>query len=235
MNNKGFAITTILYGIMILFCLLLVSLLGILSSYRKTQEVLIENNNGARSIVSSSILPREYQLLNYIQTNGTQSIDTGISSSNNIVAIFDVEYTETSTNTQVLLSTGSSGDQWIGQHDSKYGIGTGSDYKLNISSSIRKKLEITFDSSKTALQIEDASISRDSNHNTGNNYYIFSLPNGQAFSKVKLYSAKIYDNNNNLLRNFYPCYQISDNVVGLYDIVTKTFYTDKNGNSFNRG
>lgn len=52
MNNKGFAITTILYGIMVLFCLLLVSLLGILSSYRKTQELLINEKNGARDILN---------------------------------------------------------------------------------------------------------------------------------------------------------------------------------------
>lgn len=56
MNNKGFAITTILYGIMVLFCLLLVSLLGILSSYRKTQELLIEENNGARTIAKKEII-----------------------------------------------------------------------------------------------------------------------------------------------------------------------------------
>ena len=55
MNNKGFAITTILYGIMILFCLLLVSLLSILSSYRKTQELLIEENNGARAIIGGTV------------------------------------------------------------------------------------------------------------------------------------------------------------------------------------
>lgn len=52
MNNKGFAITTILYGVMVLFCLLLVSLLGILSSYRKTQERLVEANNGARDVIN---------------------------------------------------------------------------------------------------------------------------------------------------------------------------------------
>lgn len=51
MNNKGFAITTILYGIMVLFCILLVSMLGILSSYRKTQELLTESTNGSRDIV----------------------------------------------------------------------------------------------------------------------------------------------------------------------------------------
>lgn len=52
MNNKGFAITTILYGIMVLFCVLLVSLLGILSSYKKTQAILTEKKNGTRDIIS---------------------------------------------------------------------------------------------------------------------------------------------------------------------------------------
>lgn len=52
MNNKGFAITTILYGTLILFSLLLVSMLGILSTYRENLEKLVENTNGARDIVT---------------------------------------------------------------------------------------------------------------------------------------------------------------------------------------
>lgn len=51
MNNKGFAITTILYGLLILFLLLMVSMLGILSSYKDRLEMLIENTNGAREIL----------------------------------------------------------------------------------------------------------------------------------------------------------------------------------------
>ena len=52
LNNKGFAITTILYGTLILFILLFISLLGILSQYKKNLERLIESNNGARDIVT---------------------------------------------------------------------------------------------------------------------------------------------------------------------------------------
>lgn len=52
MNNKGFAITTILYGTLILFSLLLVSMLGILSTYRGNLEKLIDNDNAARYIVT---------------------------------------------------------------------------------------------------------------------------------------------------------------------------------------
>ena len=52
MNNKGFAITTILYGTLILFILLFFSLLGILSQYKSNLEKLVESTNGARGIVT---------------------------------------------------------------------------------------------------------------------------------------------------------------------------------------
>ncbi len=52
MNNKGFAITTIIFGTMVLFCLLLVSLLGILSTYKNNLEKLIDSDHGTRDIVT---------------------------------------------------------------------------------------------------------------------------------------------------------------------------------------
>ena len=56
MNNKGFAITTILYGLLIVFLMLLVSMLGILSTYKERVEMLIENANGARDIINSACI-----------------------------------------------------------------------------------------------------------------------------------------------------------------------------------
>ena len=53
MNNKGFAITTILYGMLLLFLMLIISLLGILSTYRSRLEKLQEGANGAREIIYS--------------------------------------------------------------------------------------------------------------------------------------------------------------------------------------
>ena len=52
MNNKGFAITTILYEMLILFLLLIVAMLGILSTYKDRLGMLIDNNNGARDIIN---------------------------------------------------------------------------------------------------------------------------------------------------------------------------------------
>lgn len=52
MNNKGFAITTILFGTMILFILLFISLLGILSTYKNNLQKIIDSGNGAREKVT---------------------------------------------------------------------------------------------------------------------------------------------------------------------------------------
>ena len=51
MNNRGFAITTVLYGLLILFLLIVVSTLRILSSQREMFDMLIDETSGARDIV----------------------------------------------------------------------------------------------------------------------------------------------------------------------------------------
>lgn len=56
MNNKGFAITTILYGTLILFLMLLLSMLSILSVYKDRLDILIESNNGARDIINNVVV-----------------------------------------------------------------------------------------------------------------------------------------------------------------------------------
>ena len=57
LNNKGFAITTILFGTMLLFMLLLAALLSILSVYRKNMELLTDDVNGIRSKIEMKAKP----------------------------------------------------------------------------------------------------------------------------------------------------------------------------------
>lgn len=46
------------------------------------------------------------------------------------------------------------------------------------------------------------------------------------FWYYKLFYLKIWDSNNNLVRDFVPCYRKSDSVIWLYDLVNNTFYTN---------
>lgn len=49
-------------------------------------------------------------------------------------------------------------------------------------------------------------------------YTRFSPPEGFRF-----YYCKMYDKNENLIRDLVPCYRKSDNVVGLYDVIDRIF------------
>lgn len=70
MNNKGFAITTILYGLLILFCLLLVSILGILTTYRGNLEKLIDNTAGSRDTITMRPI-RNYNTLQDVKNDAS--------------------------------------------------------------------------------------------------------------------------------------------------------------------
>ena len=55
LGNKGFAITTIIFGLVVLFLFLLLSMLGILALNKGNLEKLIENGNGARNIATMKV------------------------------------------------------------------------------------------------------------------------------------------------------------------------------------
>lgn len=90
LNNKGFAITTILYGTLILFLLLIVSSLGILSTYKLRMDKLINANNGARSIINGeyTVTNGEYTVTIRYKTNGgtiTKNTDVWSSDSEGLI------------------------------------------------------------------------------------------------------------------------------------------------------
>lgn len=70
-----------------------------------------------------------------------------------------------------------------------------------------------------------------------NNYscYVFAVHNGWGGTvnacKLKYYSFKMWQDDT-LVRDFIPCRHISDNTVGLYDLVEGKFYTSPNGTAF---
>lgn len=66
--------------------------------------------------------------------------------------------------------------------------------------------------------------------------HIFLLPNSPIIQNIyqRLYYCIIYKQEK-LLRNFIPCYKISNNQVGLYDLENNVFYTDENGGNFGKG
>lgn len=50
-----------------------------------------------------------------------------------------------------------------------------------------------------------------------------------------LYEGKIWDDNNNLIAHYIPCYRLTDNEIGLYDLVTGTFLSNAGSSTFLKG
>lgn len=52
--------------------------------------------------------------------------------------------------------------------------------------------------------------------------------------EYELYQCSVWQSGNQI-RDMYPCYRKSDNVIGMYDIVGKTFYTNAGSGTFYKG
>ncbi len=79
MNKKGFAITSILYGLLIMVLIIIMGTLSILSKEKAMMEELIDGTNGAREIVKTSIgkgeeFTNESEVLNNISREDARAI-----------------------------------------------------------------------------------------------------------------------------------------------------------------
>lgn len=183
-------------------------------------------------------LPSEYQEVEYLESSGTQYIDSGFKPNNNTNADLTFSLSSHSGSTVALFGCLSSGDNrfaFLVSSQQKlvwhYGATDTSHLSLiNLNTKYIVKnvgLDLYLDNS-----LEYTSVSR--NFTTTENAYLFGRNSEGSLSNqsfVKLYSCKIYDNGT-LIRNFIPCYRKSDNVAGLYDLVNNVFYTNAGTGTF---
>jgi len=70
--------------------------------------------------------------------------------------------------------------------------------------------------------------------NCNYNCYLFVMNNSgslhDGYAKGRISSFKVYNENNELIQYFVPARRKSDNIAGLYNVITNTFITGRNGN-----
>lgn len=184
-------------------------------------------------------LPNGYKRVAYIESAGTQYIDTGYKANNNTRVVIDIQMTDTSVNNQWLYGardaakTNSFGFYW---YNSAFGanFGTGQN-AIPVPSAATERLFI--DHNKNAISFNGAYSTFTSATFSGSyNLTIFAVnTTGTTNNNVraKLFSCQIYDNGT-IKRDFIPCKNASG-VVGLYDTVNNVFYTDAAGGTFTAG
>lgn len=186
------------------------------------------------------LLPDGYTQLEYIESTGTQYIDTGFKPNQNTVAEVVA---------QLKLGTGTS---FIFSARDGSAASYGSPFGILFNSSVFRS---DFGSSKTtfsSIPPYDKYLFRQSNKNcmvgsysvTNNqnyfqcnyNLFIFGSPDGgepNYFASGILYSAVVFDNGDKI-RDFVPCKSPSQQ-IGLYDLVNNAFYSNNGTGSFISG
>ena len=190
-------------------------------------------------------LPNEYQQVEFIESTGTQYINAGVLINENSKVLLDISFNSTTSGDYV---NGISGNFTNGRF--AVGNGYGNDNvgfyfgianeNLWVGTKDTNRHKFLIDMPNLTYGIDNNFYSKSSyTYPTFENNYFYLFARNQRnsignYCLQKLYSCQFYENNN-LIRNFIPCYRKSDNVIGLFDTVNQVFYTNAGTGTFSKG
>lgn len=182
-------------------------------------------------------LPSGYKRLEYIQSSGTQYIDTGFVPDANTRVIADFQLISPGTDNRCVFGTaGQFSFRWYGASSKFRSVGqVAVDFAAGISGAARYTVDKT--ATKTTLSTGQSVTTVAANSITLS-LYLFAQHavttagvNSQA--SMKIWSLQIYSGAT-LVRDFVPC-QNASGVVGLWDDVNNVFYSNIGSGTFTAG
>jgi len=202
-------------------------------------------------VANAMALPAGYTQLEYLKSSGTQYIDTGIIASSTNYE-YDITFIPQSSSSAVI---GNQFEDFLIYYN---GVGTLSLYSPGIPSDYIYGNYISFDNvlidnvysvhlqyNGNRVVVSENNVQKISydvgsispvhtvllfanHHDAEHEYSVLDL------GSVAIMSVKMY-NNNTLVRDFVPARRDSDGVLGMYDTVTKTFFTNAGTGTFIAG
>lgn len=195
------------------------------------------------------LLPIEYQEVEYIESTGTQYINTGYSPSKDDAKIeYYTKFRKTSTSLADNCVGGSSNNDIVQiklpNLCNNY-VEVNSYYKQNYFTRYDNNTDYEYwiigDSLNVMYKLNDYKMTYTSNQSLStllnSNIYLFALNRNNIakwFFVGRIYRATFKDEGI-LVRDFIPCYRKSDNEVGMYDLIENKFYTNKGTGTFEKG
>lgn len=191
-------------------------------------------------------LPKEYQEVEYIESTGTQWIDTGVAAKDGITAEFDVFHLFNSDNLCGYYDIPYDFRFYFSSH---YGRSIAFDktfiYATQSASDVLKRIRIKSTNgngyqylrvgNKETVSYLTSTISPYIGHILP--LFCIKRSNGTIANLVnaRLFSASFYDKDSEILSDLVPCYRKSDGEVGMYDIVNNVFHTNQGTGTFLKG
>ena len=226
---------------------------GLVISFLGNNDIIDINNNNVKSLPAEeelifqmspyekpNVLPDGYTKLYYIQSNGTQYIDSGFKPNQDTRVLAEMQCVSSSGWVPSSLFGYSKSDftqryefyQYNNLFYSPYNDATGKSISL-----ITEKIKIDKKRNLTTVNNETISSSSYAQFQCEGNMYIFALNNEGSLENLsgekRLYSFRIYDGAT-LVRDFIPCKNPSG-VVGLYELVEGKFYQNQGTGEFIAG
>lgn len=181
-------------------------------------------------------LPPEFIELKYIESTGTQYIDTKFKANSNTRVLMDAEATSTTTGFYFGGRTTAQSKTYTFVHLN--GTQIRSDFNTTQSA-------YSITSALKRMRIDKNGATCKSNENTISNtagtfqcdYSLFLFTANHAgfpdtsYISAKLYRCTIYDNGT-IVRDFIPCQSKTSKAIGLYDVVNNVFYQNKGAGVF---
>lgn len=176
-------------------------------------------------------LPSGYTQLEYIQSTGTQHIDTGFKPNNN--SKIEIEF-KTQSSSGVICGCDAG---WL-SNGFAIAVTAIEFYNARISLSFADSTKHNVVLDKGVVTIDKVSKGTIASGTFASVYPIFLFGNNRAGNVSErtntiVYSCKIYDNGK-LIRNLIPCKNVS-NVIGLYDAKNNQFYSNAGSGAFTAG
>lgn len=203
---------------------------------------------GSTLVYQNILLPREYQQVEYLESTGTQYIDTGVQTSTNIEIIAEMKISQIANDYSMCLF-GSWNDNQGFRVYRRLSDGTSRAQYANIMYELTnidftQKHKIDFNkkdaNNNPYIYIDDVMVESFGSTTFSNSLNICAFVSYSRDSsrlewenngKTILYSLQLY-NNGTIIRNYIPCYRKIDGVAGLYDLVNGVFYTNAGTGEF---
>lgn len=209
---------------------------------------VVINGSYIYSAVISFRIPAGYQEVAYIEADGAQYVNTGIAantigrgvftgritSASNYTSLFGAtNSTSAIENVQSLAYRPSDGQFFLDNngHMNATAIGADTDFTVDFTVS-SSALNVTVNGTEASISGTVGTITSRPLWIFQNNYGGTSLAVGVH---ARMRGVQIYNRSDELVADYVPCYQRSDNAVGFYDIVSETFIGNSGSGSFSAG
>lgn len=191
-------------------------------------------------------LPTGYTQVEYIESHGTEYIDTGILASYPVRAWTKMEWVQVPTDGDLLGARNSSNRLYLFHVYGGWCLGFGNFYSSGVNPAANKKYEaeITIQNGYQQLSVDGATVRQWTNtasFTLTQNFYLFAMnSNGTATSFVKARVYELYIRNNStamspIICHLIPCREEATGKYGMYDLISNTFLGNQGTGDFEGG